>query len=915
MNRIRIRPRVFFCSWVLWGILLLDCALGQDQGLPTPPDLTVIQEKAETFQKLGAEEKKTFFKELSDVDKGVLFQSLSDEDKVLVFNSLDEKEKLVIFQGLDQAGREIALKGLSDGDKKLLFERLPEKDRREWLKKFPRPELSLPPKDMPLASKKAPPAVEKEPAAPTPVEDLLSGRFPTSISPELKQFGYEFFEEGFTSFAPVIHLPVGQDYLIGPGDQFAIHLWGKVEESYEVTVSREGGIVLPRVGYVNVNGLKFGELKDHLLRRFRGYFPEFEMTVTMVQLKTIDVFVVGEAKRPGTYSVSALSTAVSALHAAGGPTKNGSLRSIRVMRNNDVVGTLDLYEFFVKGLQKGNVRLQPGDTLFIPVLGPVVGVSGNVRRPAIYELLGRETIGEVLQMAGGLMPSGYLQHVVIERIEGHHRRAVRSFSLDPSGGGSANENLAVPLADGDLVKIYPVHEGLRQVVHLEGHVKYPKEYEYRNGMKLNDMLTGYDDLLPEPFLPRAEIIRLVQPDLHPEIIEFDLGALLRGDPAQNLPLQELDRVRIFPAVDKQHVPEVTVSGAVRTPGTYRLFKGMRVKDLIFRAGNLSKQAFLEEATLSRLVPGGKGTDVIKLRFLLKKAMAGDSSENLPLQPDDILFVREIPKYNAALERKALLEGEFIFPGEYTFSEGERISSLIARAGGLTQEAYPQGAVFVRESVKTVQQARIEGYISQLEEDVLTTSTYAAETAMDQTTLSITKETLGAKKQLLEKLRKAKPTGRMVINLTEILVMPSSNYDFELRPGDRLIVGKKPDYVNVLGEVYNSTALFAEKDKTVEYYINLVGGATNSANEKEIYLVKANGTVISKSQEGYLGTARWDDANHRWSAGGFSSVKVDPGDTIIVPKKVVSYPWLKIVKDVTQIMYQIAVAAGVIIVAF
>ena len=293
-------------------------------------------------------------------------------------------------------------------------------------------------------------------------------------------------------------------------------------------------------------------------------------------------------------------------------------------------------------------------------------------------------------------------------------------------------------------------------------------------------------------------------------------------------------------------------------------------------------------------------------------MKRSSEDNIPLKPDDIVYIREIPKYSKVLEQRVYLEGEFLFPGEYTFSEGERLSSVIERAGGVTDAAYPFGAVFLRESVKQVQKERLKDYISRLEDDILTISAQATETALGQEEAAIYRETLNAKKQLLQKLRIAQPTGRMVIELEEVLIVPSSNYNFELRPGDRLIVKSIPDHVNILGEVYNPTALFAEKDKTVGHYLNLVGGATDEADKSQVYLVKANGSVLSKSQEGFFGLASWDAENHRWSSGGFYSIKVDPGDTIIVPKKVVKYPWLRVVKDVTQIMFQIAVVAAVII---
>jgi len=244
-----------------------------------------------------------------------------------------------------------------------------------------------------------------------------------------------------------------------------------------------------------------------------------------------------------------------------------------------------------------------------------------------------------------------------------------------------------------------------------------------------------------------------------------------------------------------------------------------------------------------------------------------------------------------------------------------LSSVIERAGGLTSDAYAFGATFERESVKKVQDEQLKGYVSKLEQDILTMSAQAAETAVDPDQAAILKETLTAKKQLLEKMRASRSTGRMVINLEELLVLASSDYNFELRPGDRLVVEKRPDSVNVLGEVYNPTAVVYQKARPVSYYLDMVGGPMEMAEKGEIYVVKANGSVFSRSQSKYFGMASWDAKNTRWTFGGFDSMQLDPGDTIIVPKKVESYPWLRIVKDVTQIMFQIAVSAGVIIAAF
>lgn len=816
---------------------------------------------------------------------------------------------------------QVTMAQVSEVEKKKIFDSLTETEKKNIFNNLNKDD-KLPP---PAPPEKAVQPVRKL-SPPSRMEEILSGMFPTDISRELRQYGYDFFKKDTSTFAPIMNVPVGSDYIIGPDDNFKIHLWGKAEQTYNVTVDRDGRITIPRLGAVSVAGLTFSEMKSLLLHKFKEYYPDFDMSVSMGRLRTVQIFIVGESENPGTYSVSSLSTVITALFAAGGPGKNGSMRNIHLIRNGKLIKEIDLYDFFLKGDKKQDTRLEPGDTIFIPVIGPVVGVAGNIRRPAIYEIHGNQSISDIIAVAGGVLPVGYLQNVVVERIEDHRRRIIRNFNVGPNiqqaeqqAGQQARqqvkEELNTVLKDGDLVKIYPVHKRIRNVVYLEGHVKYPREYEYKPGLHLSDLIPSFDYLLPEPFLPQAEIMRLVPPDFHPEVVEFDLGKMLAGNKEHDLLLHDLDRVIIYHRWEKKNIPQIAIQGEVNKPGTFRLYRSMTIKDLIFRADNVTKKAFLDKGTLSRVIKGGKGTETIKFDFSLDRAMTGLSPDNMLLEPDDIIYIREIPQYSQALARKIYLEGEFLFPGEYTFSEGERLSSVIERAGGLTEEAYPFGAIFQRDSVKKVQQERLRGYMEKLEEDMLTLGVQAAGTAVDKEEAAVLQQTLKSQKQLLEKIKTARPTGRMVINLSEIIINISSNNNFKLRAGDHLIVNKKPDYVNVLGEVYNPTALFAEKDEDVEYYLDMVGGATDNAAKGQIYLVKANGSVISKSQEGFLGLASWDPANHRWTIGGFDSIKADPGDTIIVPKKVERYPWLRITKDITEILFRIAVSAGVIIAAY
>lgn len=880
----------------------------------------------------SAEDQKRLFKRLSSEQKSKAFQYLSLEERVVAFKWLNRKEKQMVFTGLEDQARVELFSRLDDRSQKLIFRGLEDRtkakilsgmkqeQRRKWMVRYPGLRLLMSDEAASQDTPKKPskklwekrPTEEKE--EPSRIESVLSGFFPQTIKRSLTQFGYDFFETAPPAFRSLTDVPVGEDYILGPGDSFVIHLWGKVEDEYPVTVSSEGAIMVPRIGSLTVAQLTFKETKQLLNRKFKEYYPQFAMSLTMDRLRTIQVFVIGEVKRPGTYRISGLSTIIDALYASGGPRKTGSLRNIKVTRNANTLATLDLYSFLIDGHKGEDIRLRSGDTVFVPVIGTVAGIAGNVRRPAIYEMKKATTIGELFELSGGVMPTGHLKNIVVERIAQNRRRIIKSFNLEDSDE-AGGEQLGGLLMDGDVVKVFPVHRQMRQVVFLEGHVKYPQEYEYRPGMRVGDLISSYDMLLPEPYLQRAEIIRLVPPDHHPEILELNLGALLEGDSSQNTELQDMDRIVVYDITEKMNLPHVTIGGAVRQPGTYRLHQGMRVKDLIFRADNLLPGAFMGKASLARVAVGKNRTDVVTIEFSPQEAISGNPEDDIALKSFDSVYIREIPRYNEAMERKVTLEGEFKFPGEYAFAEGERLSSVIARAGGLTEESYLFGAVYLREDVKSLQKKRIREYVSRLEEEVLTLTSQSAETSLQQDEAEIILKTLTSKKLLLEKMKTSEPTGRMIVDLEKVSFEPNSDHDLKVQPGDRLIVKKRPDYVNVLGEVYNPTALLATGNQTVGYYLNQVGGAADNADEDQMYLVKANGTVISKRQEGFWGIANWDTENHRWSLGSFEDMTVNSGDSIIVPKKVEKYPWLRIVKSITEITFQIAVTAGVIIAAF
>jgi protein involved in polysaccharide export with SLBB domain len=769
----------------------------------------------------------------------------------------------------------------------------------------PQPQTFAEPNQPPAEPKPQTPAIETGPSA---TEQLLSGQLPSDVSTRLRQFGYDVFRKPVSTFAPVMNVPVGPDYVIGPGDAFTLTMWGRADGQFPLQVDRDGQIILPEVGVLKVWGMKFGSLEDYLQHELARKYTDFKMSVTMNRLRTIQVFVVGEAATPGTYTVSSLSTVINALMAAGGPSKNGSLREIRLTRTGQDLVKLDLYDFLLGGDKSKDVRLQDGDTIFIPLIGPVVGVAGNVKRPAIYEMTGPTTLKGALDLAGGVTVAGWLQRVQVERIENHERRIVVDLDLSP-GGAPQNPSVAASTAlrDGDVVKVFPVVSQEAKIVFLEGHAARPGKYEWKPGIRLKDILSSYEVLLPQPNTEYGEIIRLIPPDLHPTTIPFNLGQLLAGDAAQNIELAQYDTIRTF-RWDKRISEKVTISGMVYDPNAYRRVPDMKVRDLIDAAGGLQKNAYLRTAEVTRRHISQDGVATEKIEINLEKAVAGDPENNIILRDYDYLVIRPIPDLQFSLT--AEITGEVRFPGVYPIQKQETLSSLIERAGGYSEQAYLRGAVFTRKSAMEVQRRRLDDMIRQVEESTLSKSQQSISGALDAQTAQSEQASLAAKKELLTKLRSAEITGRVVVRLTSPEEFKGSKYDLELEDGDKLVVPQTPGVVYVVGEVFNPTSLLCERGETVNYYLGRVGGMTRDADKKQVSVIMADGSVISMAQGNRGKLVYWDKEYNRWSFGGFMSHRLEPGDTIIVPRKIDKTQWLRNTKDITQIIFQIAITAGV-----
>jgi len=741
--------------------------------------------------------------------------------------------------------------------------------------------------------------------------NLLSMRDLYSQIPEreqhLKRFGSEMFTDrggidgGWTasplvvaSQAAPLDIPIGPDYVVGPGDSLSISLWGGLTQTFTRAIDREGRISLPDVGVVQVAGLTLGKAQALIESSLKPQFRNAQVSVTVSRLRTVRVYVVGDVQRPGTYDLSSLSSPLSALYAAGGPTAVGSLRTLRHLRGDRVVAEIDLYDFLLHGV-RGDDRFEGGDTLLVPPAGPQVAVSGAVKRPAIYEMKGESGLDEVLKDAGGASVAASLAHITVERIDANQKRETVTVKL-PEGASAAEAQSAIAafaVKDGDRVLVSEVAPFSQRAVYLEGHVVRPGRLAYRDGMELKDVLHSYQDLLPEP-AARGEIVRLVAPDLHAETIEFDLGDALIGN--VQIALAPFDTIRVLGRYEVD-APRVTVRGEVLRPGAYPLSAGMTAAQLVRMAGGFKRDALQKDADLTsyQVVDGSKVSGQ-RSAIRIGDAVTGDRSADVALKPGDILTVHQITGWDD-IGNSVTIEGEVNHPGSYGFQEGERLSSVLRRAGGFRDTAYPDGAVLIRKQVRVLEEKSRAELIHQIETTSAAARLAPSLAGADQgATLQIIQQ---QQDQVLARLRSQPASGRLVIRISsDIDSWANTDADIEVRQGDVLSIPKRPGFVLVSGQVYNASALTFVPGKPASWYLERAGGSSEFASRKEIFIIRANGSVVGRR------SGAWYDSH-------VLSTKLEAGDVVVVPQKIVgaSQFWRNLL-TVAQIASSTAITAVV-----
>jgi protein involved in polysaccharide export with SLBB domain len=706
------------------------------------------------------------------------------------------------------------------------------------------PGAALPALQTPTISNVQPPALPEAPPAqarPSPQETPA----PPQTAPESNDFqafiaqstgehlplyGYDLFQRAPSTFAPVDNVPVTPDYIIGPGDELLIRAWGQIDIDYRATVDRNGIISIPRVGTVPVAGVKYQDITQHVKSAVGRNFRNFELLVTMGQLRSVQIFVVGQARRPGAYTVSSLSTLVNAIFAAGGPSARGSMRSIQLKRGNRTVTEFDVYDLLLRGDKSRDAALLPGDVIYFPPIGPLAAISGAVKNPAIYELRGPTALATLLDYASGLTTTAQTRVASIERIRDREVRVVDQISLTLGG-------LARTIQDGDLVSVFSIAPRFENAVTLRGNVAAPMRHPYTHGMRIRDLVPEKEALITPDYYRRK-------------------NAAVRVEAVQTGQL----------AADVRRLAD-------EINWDYAVIERQKKDDLS-----------------TTLIPFNLG----------KAILENDSSQNLLLQPGDIVTVFSKRDVAAPAGKRPVvvrLEGEFNFAGVYQAEPGETLRQLVVRVGGVTPEAYLFGAEFNRESTRHEQRERLRQALTRLEQDVQRAAVARAQNVVSQEDAATLQQQAEAQRALATRLRTLQPSGRIVLHMpTDATVADLP--ELGLEDGDRLFIPARPSQVSVFGTVFNESSFVYRPDMAVSDYLAQAGGPRKEADKRSIYVLRADGSVVSREQSAFL-------------LGSLSGMQVMPGDTIVVPEDFQRTTWTKDLKDWTQIFYQFGLGAAAI----
>jgi len=670
---------------------------------------------------------------------------------------------------------------------------------------------------------------------------IIGARSPERpADPARRIFGYEIFRNENLTFEPSMNIPTPPDYQIGPGDELIVDVWGASQQNYRLPVSPEGTIYIENLGPINVNGLTIEKASDRILHRLRSIYSGLAgpdrntyAEVTLGDARTITVHMIGEVNLPGTFTISAFASVFNALYTSGGPSVTGSFRNIELIRNNKQIATLDMYDFLLKGTLENNIRLQDQDIIKVNPYRTRVDITGEIKRPGLFELKDHETMGNLIEFTGGFTDKAYQKRLTVYRKTDTERKIV---DLEK------DEINAFNLINGDSIPVSQILQRFENRVSIGGAVFRPGEFALNGGLTLSELIAKAEGLREDAFLPRALIYR-TGADLTLEIIPVDLKALLGGQ-QPSIQLQKEDSISISSIFDLKEEYFVAIAGEVNQGGTYPFMENSTLEDLIVMAGGLRESASLSRVEVARRqkkadAEESQGRIAEIFYFDINKSLElTKEGEKFILEPFDQVYIRKSPGYET--EQVITLTGEVAFPGNYSLSsKEERISDLIARAGGLTYEAYPAGAKLIRK-VEVDQEERERTLDALMRE------------SEDSLVFDIDNENEQA----------------IGIDLEKILESPGSKYDLFAREGDRLEIPKEMQTVRLTGALLYPITVRYDKRYSFNRYISMSGGFAQDAKRSKAYVIYANGSV-ARTTNLLLFNAY---------------PKIEPGAEIVVPRK-------------------------------
>lgn len=769
----------------------------------------------------------------------------------------------------------------------------------------------------------------------------------------LQPFGYDLFTTGATTFAPATDIPVPADYVVGPGDSVRIQLFGNENGNYSLLVGRDGQINFPKLGPIAVAGQRFDDVRQSLTERVNRELIGVQSSISLGELRSVRVFLTGDVRQPGSYTVSSLATITNLLFVGGGVTEVGSLRRIQLKRNGRLVQRLDLYALLLHGDSSGDVRLSPGDVVFVPPVGERVSVAGAVKRPAIYELDDEASVDEVIELAGGLLASVNTGTAQIERFVGN-KRAIQQLDL------ARDADLLSDVQDGDFLRVGPVASGIDDKVRIIGHVRYPGPYQWRPGYDLRSLLgtaqikpsdaraeaylplgliertdpatgvrgwtsfnvsTTLDAASPAVPLSRDDRVVILTRDDVSYLDSKEVRKVARGDigeastcPALQLlaELANTERAARFlkaynvessktsettrietekdrcPALFKaapralQYLLEesTAVYGEVRRPGLYPIVRGTRLQILVDAAGGLSNEsdhANIEFVSYGEALQTGKSS-YRTLNFDDATAAA------MAVNPGDLFNFK--PLYLGQEVGTARIQGEVRFPGSYGILRGERLSQLVKRAGGVTSDAYPYGAVFTRVQARTAERESYQRAATDLQEAMVTAVTSGA-LGKDA---SNSAQFLGA---VIARLQNAEAVGRVVIEADPAILEARPEIDPIVEPGDLLVMPKRPISVTVIGQVLNPGSLAFSPGASAVDYIERAGGYSQAADDDRVFVILPNGTAQK------LKASFWN----------YKAEDIPPGSVVVVPRDAAPFNIVAFSERIFGLLSNLAVTAA------